>query len=152
MLTAMARPGWLDLSRREAAIAGGLALPATIVGSLSVVGGTKAAKRHAQWERRNYVTAPKTGNGLLVVGSFMTLGFAAGAAYGAQRVIVDPSPERGAWAPTIVAGGGSVLGMVVLTAGMLKRSKLADWKRTGYVVPGTMALQRGGGVAISGRF
>jgi hypothetical protein len=152
MLTALAGPGWLDLDRRDAAIAGGLALPLVLGGVLMVVGGTKSARRFESWSSRNQLSPPESGNGFLVIGTATTLGFAGVAAYATQWALTKPVHQRGDWAPTVVAGSATVVGMLLLTAGMLRRSKFASWQQHAYALPGAMALERGGGVSLVGRF
>jgi hypothetical protein len=151
-ITALAGPGWLDLDRREAIIAGGVAVPLALAGFGMIVSGSKSARRYEDWASRNQLSPPESGNGMLVVGALMTVGFAGTAAYGAQWALTNPNPQRGNWAPAVVSGSASAIGMVLLGAGMLKRSKYASWERSAYVLPGPMALERGAGVAISGRF
>jgi hypothetical protein len=78
---AMAGPGWLGLERRDAAIAGGIAIPLALGGVLMVVGGSKSARRFQSWSSHNQLSPPDTGNGLLVIGAFTTLGFAGATAF-----------------------------------------------------------------------
>jgi hypothetical protein len=152
ILTALAGPGWLDLDRRDAALAGGLSIPLAIGGVLMVVGGTKSARHFDNWSSRNQLSPPESGNGFLVIGAATTLGFAGAAAFATQWALTKPVQQRGDWAPTVVAGSATVIGMLLLTTGMLRRSQFASWQQHAYALPGTMALERGGGVSISGRF
>jgi hypothetical protein len=150
--TAMAGPGWLDLDRREAAIAGGLAIPLALSGVLMVVGGTKSMRRFQDWSSRNQLSPPESGNGLIVIGASTTLAFAGAAAFATQWALTKPNHERGDWAPTVVAGSATLVGALLLTAGMLRRSKFASWQQHAYAMPGAMALEHGGGVSVAGRF
>jgi hypothetical protein len=152
ILTALAGPGWLDLDRRDAAIAGGLSIPLAIGGVLMVVGGTKSARRFSDWSSRNQLSPPESGNGFLVIGAATTLGFAGAAAFASQWALTKPVHQRGDWAPTVVAGSATVIGMLLLTTGMLRRSQFASWQQHAYALPGAMALERGGGVSLVGRF
>jgi hypothetical protein len=151
VMTAMAGPGWLDLGHREAAIAGGLSLPLAMSGVAIIIAGNKSTRRFKDWSSRNELSPPKSGNGLIVIGTFATLGFAGTAAYATQLALTQPT-QRGNWAPTAIAGSATVVGMVLLTAGMLRRSKFASWQQHAYALPGAMALEHGGGVSVSGRF
>jgi hypothetical protein len=151
VMTAMAGPGWLDLDHREAVIAGGLSIPAALTGVAIIVSGHKAARRFREWSSRNDLSPPKSGNGLIVIGTVTTLGFAGTAAYASQLALTQPT-RRGNWAPTVIAGSATVVGMVLLTTGMLRRSKFATWERHAYALPGAMAFEHGGGVSVSGRF
>lgn len=151
VMTAMAGPGWLDLERRDAAIVGGLSLPLAMSGVAIIVAGNKSARRFRDWSGRNDLSPPKSGNGLIVIGTFTTLGFAGTAAYASQLALTQPT-QRGNWAPTAIASTATVVGMVLLTAGMLRRSKFASWQQHAYALPGAMALEHGGGVSVSGRF
>lgn len=152
VITAMAGPGWLDLDRRDAAIAGGLAIPVALGSVAMIAAGTKSARRLRDWSSRNELSPPESGNGLIVIGVLTTLGFAGTAAYATQWALTQPTQQRGNWAPTAIAGSATVVGMLLLTAGMLERSKFASWEQHAYALPGAMALERGGGVSVVGRF
>jgi hypothetical protein len=149
---AMVGPGWLDLDRRDAAIAGGLAIPLALGGVLMVVGGSKSARRFQNWSSHNHFSPPDSGNGILVIGAVTTLGFAGATAGATQWALNKPVQQRGDWAPTVVAGSATVIAMLLLTAGMLRRSKFASWEQHAYALPGAMALEHGGGVSVAGRF
>lgn len=152
IVTAMAGPGWFDLSRRNAVIAGGLAVPIAVGSAVMLAVGSKSTRRFRDWSSRNKLTPPETGNGLIMLGTFMTLGFAGTTAYATQWALTQPTQQRSDWAPTALAGGATVAGMLLLTAGMLRRSKFASWEQHAYAMPGAMALEHGGGVSVSGRF
>lgn len=151
-ITALAGPGWLDLGRRESIIAGGVAVPLAVAGFGLIVSGTKSARRYQDWSARNQLDPPESGNGMLVLGAVTTLGFVSATALGTQWALTNPDSSRGTWAPAIVSGTASVIGMGILVGGMLRRSKYATWERSAYVMPGPMALEHGGGVAVVGRF
>jgi hypothetical protein len=150
--TALAGPGWLDLERRDAAIVGGLSIPLAMGSVAIVAAGDKSRRRFQDWSSRNQLSPPKTGNGLIVVGAFSTLGFAGTAAYASQWALTKPNQQRVDWIPTAVAGGATLVGMLLVTAGMLERSKFTSWERHAYALPGAMALEHGGGVSVAGRF
>jgi hypothetical protein len=150
--TALAGPGWLDLERRDAAIAGGLSIPLALGSVALVAAGHSSTRRLENWSSNNQLSPPETGNGLLVIGAFTTLGFAGTAAYATQWALTQPNEQRSNWIPTAVAGGATLVGMVLLGAGMLRRSKFAMWERQAYALPGPMALEHGGGVSVAGRF
>jgi hypothetical protein len=152
IVTALAGPGWLGLDRQHAAIAGGLSIPLAMTGVALVAVGDKSARRFRNWSSNNQLSPPESGNGLLVIGAFTTLGFAGTAAYASQWALTKPNPQRVDWIPTAVAGGATLVGMLLLTTGMLKRSKFASWERQAYALPGAMALEHGGGVSVAGRF
>jgi hypothetical protein len=152
LITAMTGPGWMGLDRAEAGIAGGLSIPLALGGVALVVAGNKSAKRLRDWSSRNELSPPETGNGLIVLGTFTTLGFAGTAAYATQWALTKPNPQRVDWVPTVAAGGATLVGMLLLTAGMLRRSKFSSWEQHAYAMPGAMALEHGGGVSVAGRF
>jgi hypothetical protein len=60
--------------------------------------------------------------------------------------------DGGDWAPTVVAGSATVIGMLLLSAGMLERCKFEIWEQHAYALPGAMALEHGGGISVAGRF
>lgn len=152
IVAAMAGPGWFDLGRREAVAAGALAVPLALGGVAMVAVGHKNARRLRDWSSRNELSPPQTGNGLIVLGAFTTLGFAGTAAYATQWALTKSTHQTGDWAPTAIAGGATLVGMLLLTAGMLRRSKFASWEQHAYAMPGAMALEHGGGVSVAGRF
>lgn len=151
-ITALAGPGWLELGRSDSIIAGGVAIPLAAAGFGLIASGNKAARRYDDWTSHNLLSPPHSGNGMLVVGALMTVGFASATAVGTQWALDAPQTRRGVWVPAVASGGATAIGMLLLTAGMLRRSKYASWERSAYVVPGPLALERGGGVGISGRF
>jgi hypothetical protein len=152
LITAMVGPGWLDLDRRDAAIAGGLALPLALGSVAMIAVGQTSKRRLRDWSSRNELSPPETGNALIVIGALTTLAFAGTAAYASQWALTQPSQQISDWAPAAAAGGASLVGMVLLTAGMLKRSKFASWEQHAYAMPGAMAIEHGGGVSVAGRF
>lgn len=152
LITAMTGPGWIGLDRAEAGIAGGLSIPLALGGVALVVAGHKSARRFRNWSSHNQLSPPETGNGLIVAGAFTTLAFAGTAAYATQWALTKPDLRRVDWLPTAAAGGATLVGMLLLTTGMLKRSKFASWEQHAYAMPGAMALEHGGGVSVAGRF
>lgn len=152
VITALAGPGWADLSRRDAAILGGLSLPSGMAGAALVGVGVKANRRYANWADRNSLTPPATGNGILISGAAVTIAGLGATAVATQRAITDSSPSRADWALVGVSGVIAAVGLVVLCNGMLTRSKFAAWERAAYLQPGTMALRGGAGLSLSGKF
>lgn len=152
VIAGLAGPGWLDVSRRDAAIMGGLSLPAALMGSTLVITGAQVNRRYKQWADRNAVTPPRIGNGLIVTGAAVTSVGVAGLGLSVQRAIVDNNPTLGDWALVGVSGAVSTIGMAILINGMLTRSKFAAWESAAYLQPGTMALRGGAGLSLSGRF
>lgn len=151
-LTALGGPGWLDMDQDDARIIGLAALPLAASSIGMIVGGTKAAQRYDQWAERNHLDPPESGNGMLVAGSLMMLGCISTAAYGGHLAQQRVGRQPGEWIPTITSGFGAALGLALLSGGMLRRSKFVRWDRAGYVTPGPLALRRGVGLSISGRF
>jgi hypothetical protein len=152
IITALAGPGWLGLERGEAAMIGGLSIPIVMSGVAIVAVGDKSARRFRSWSSHNDLSPPETGNGMIVAGAFTTLAFAGTAAYATQWALTKPDPRRVDWLPTAAAGGATLVGMLLLTSGMLKRSKFSSWEQHAYAMPGAMALEHGGGVSVAGRF
>lgn len=152
MISGLAGPGWADLSRRDGAILGGLSLPIGLASMGMVVGGSRANQEYRRWAERNSVTPPSSGNGILVGGAAMTTLGVAGIGGGIQLAITDPTPSRSNWAIVGVSGVVTALGLVVLSTGMITRSKYAAWERTASLQPGPMALRGGAGLSLSGRF
>jgi hypothetical protein len=152
VITALAGPGWADLSRRDAAILGGLSLPVGLAATGMVAAGTKAHRRYKLWTERNAISPPPIGNAALVAGATVTVAGLAGLGVATQLAITDPHPSRGDWAVVGLSGAITAIGLVVLVNGMLTRSKFAQWERAAYLQPGTMALRGGAGLSISGRF
>jgi hypothetical protein len=152
VISALAGPGWADLSKRDAAILGGLSLPVGLAGTAMVAAGHKTNRRYNQWVERNMVSPPPIGNAALVAGASVTLAGVAGLGVATQLAITDPNPSRGDWALVGVSGAITGVGLLVLCNGMLARSKFAQWERAAYLQPGTMALRGGAGLSISGRF
>ena len=152
VLTALSGPGWLGLERDRAVLAGGLAVPVGLISAGLLAGGAKAAKRYGKWAGRNQLHPPESGNGMLVAGALITGGMLGVTAYTTQQNLIDPSPSRGAWVSTALAGSASLVGAVVFVAGGVRRSKFAAWERSAYLRPGTMALRGGAGLSVSGRF
>lgn len=151
-MTALGGPGWLDMDQDQARIIGLAALPVAVSSIGMIVGGTKAAQRYDKWSERNQVYPPESGNGMLVAGTLMTVGFSATAAYGGHLAQQRAGRQTGEWIPTITSGFGAALGLAMLAGGMLRRSKFVRWDRVGAVTPGPMALRRGVGLSLVGRF
>ncbi|MFO7564755.1 MAG: hypothetical protein R6X02_19075 [Enhygromyxa sp.] len=152
MITAMTGPGWIDLDRRRAAIIGGLSLPVGLASMGMVLGGSRANDRYVKWAKRNAITPPRSGNGVVVVGAAVTMIGVAGIAGGVQTAVTDPTPSRGNWAVVGISGGITAFGLAILGSGLNLRSKFAAWERGAALQPGMMTLRGGGGLTLSGRF
>jgi hypothetical protein len=152
VLTAIAGPGWIGMDRSDAAIVGALAFPAGLASTGVLIGGISAERKYRKWSERNQLHPPHSGNGKIVIGGLVTAVGITGMVAGGQALATDPTIGRGAWAGVGVAGGLTAAGLAVLSGGMIARSKFANWERTGYLQPGTMALHRGVGLSLSGRF
>ncbi len=151
-LTALAGPGWGELERRDAAILAGLSLPVALASSGMLIGGTKAHRKYERWADRNGVHPPKPGNGMILVGSAVSVVGIGTMGLTIQHAVTDPTPTRGNWAAVGVTGLLVGVGIALTTGGMVTRSKFAAWERSGYLSPGPLALERGGGLSLSGRF
>jgi hypothetical protein len=151
-VTALAGPGWFDVEREHAMITGGASIPLALVSTGMLVGGARANKRYRSWTSRNLLNPPRTGTGMLIGGAAMTVAFAVPTVYATQSLMNRSNVEIGGWMPTVMLGSLTLAGVVVIAGGMLRRSKFTTWERTGYIMPGTMAVKGGGGVSLSGRF
>ncbi|PRQ09763.1 hypothetical protein [Enhygromyxa salina] len=151
-VTAMAGPGWFEVDRKRAVVIGASAIPLGLFSVAMLVHGSRASKKYRSWASRNQLNPPDTGTGMMVGGAVLAVGFAAPAVYTAQVAIERPGDAIRQWAPTALLGSLSLVGVGLLAGGMFRRSKFKTWERTGYVLPGTMAMKGGGGLSISGRF
>lgn len=150
-MTAIGGPGWLGWDRRTAALVGAGSIPVALVGLGMVLGGSKSHRRYAAWQRRNGLSAPSPGSGLLVAGTSVTLVGVGAMAFGAQRALEDRGSARDEWALVGVAGVGTVVGVLLFAGGVTTRSKFLRWERR-TLAPGPMALRGGGGLTLTGRF
>lgn len=151
-ITAMAGPGWLNVDRDDARIVGIVSLPLGLFSIGAISSGANVNKKYRSWATRNHLKPPKTGTGMLIGGAIMTAGFGLPTIITAQRMMDRTGAEIDDWIPTAMLGSLSVVGVAVITGGMFRRSKFTTWERAGYIMPGTMALEGGAGVALSGRF
>ena len=152
VVTALAGPGWADLDQRDAAILAGVSVPFALAGIGMVVTGAKTQRKFRRWAERNQLSPPKPGNGAIVAGTAISITGIAGVAAGTQAAVTEAGPSRGQWVAVGLSAGLTAIGVTVVVAGMLDRSKFAAWERGAQLSPAPLAWRGGGGLGLAGRF
>ncbi|WP_146658140.1 hypothetical protein [Enhygromyxa salina] len=148
----MAGPGWFEVDRKQALAIGLSSLPVGLFSATMLADGARANKKYRNWVSRNQLQPPNTGTGMMIGGAVAAVTFAVPTVITAQTVIRQSDQDIEEWIPTALLGSFSLAGVALLAGGMFRRSQFTIWERTGYLMPGTMALKGGGGLSISGRF
>ena len=140
------------LTSKQALPIGLTALPLSIIGVTSLVGGIKANQKFTRWESENGLRAPASGNGMLVAGVVLSAAGAISMGFAIDHAHRVTNPDLGDRVLTGMAATTMAGGVMLLGGGVIQRSRFAAWEGVGYVRPGFYAGRSGGGLMLSGRF
>jgi hypothetical protein len=134
-----------------------LGLTSIGVGTYMLVRGAKARSNYNQWRAFTQSEALPSGDGLIVGGTMSTLIGSVTLVAGAVQAGRDPNAFDRPLTPTLFAIGGTgiVLGVGILTWGLMRRSKYINWRQAtflGSLTPTVTPTLRGASFGVQARF
>lgn len=114
-----------------------------------VIPGVRRTQRLSAWQSEHRITAPKTGNGMIVGGSIL-LGL--GAFDGLMAGVVASQTGDVPVLNVIVSVGEVAAGAALLGVGLTRKKRYREWERSSFAVPSLSLLPGGAGMSVSGRF